>query len=360
MKWNQSAGCLAVLLRFRRQPGVASRCRPGCCCKPWRPRSSPIIAFEIDPSGHIAVHGVTDGRVVRRVVVINAMVAVAIQQIADVKITTSCTVIARYPGVFIAIANIMQDGIVIAAVQPNSAGIPLIPFGIAEGDVVTDQVIVGTTGQVNAVFAVVLGDVPADGGIGGATQIDALTDGTRGRAAGEADVVVRERDVVRAEYVNPFASCTGDGEAIHHDVAFAGDAEAIIVGRGPSDRNIRRSRIGDGGPGRAGIWHGHRFSVRASHHMHGFASHDDTGGFADGAEGSGGVCPQTGIATGTIRLVHIVGGIGTGKGDILAIRNAGIVPGISPHMVERSRGRPADRAGESAGRVKRTIHALVV
>ena len=127
----------------------------------------------------------------------------------------------------------MQDRIVVAPVEPNSAGIPLPPFGIAERDVVADQVIVGTVGQQNTVRAVVIGGVPADRGIGGAVDVDARTGGARGRAAGVADMVVRERDVIRAEHVDAIIRRAGDREAIHHDVAFARHAEGTACSLPP-------------------------------------------------------------------------------------------------------------------------------
>ena len=68
----------------------------------------------------------------------------------------------------------MQERIVMGRVESYSSCIPLILLGIGEQDVVADQVIVGTIYKSNTVIAVVIGGVPADGGIGGASQVDAL------------------------------------------------------------------------------------------------------------------------------------------------------------------------------------------
>lgn len=121
----------------------------------------------------------------------------------------------------------MQDRIGIARVESNSAGIPLILLGIGKRYVVVDQVIVGAIGKVNTMVAVVIGRVPADRGIGAATEVDALTGGARNWAAGVTDMVVRYGDVIRAGNVNAIVSCTGNREAINGDVTFAGDAEGI-------------------------------------------------------------------------------------------------------------------------------------
>ena len=123
----------------------------------------------------------------------------------------------------------MQERIVMGRVESYSGCIPLILFGIGEQDVVADQVIVGTIYKSNTVKAVVIGGVPTDGGIGGASQVDALTGGAGHRAAGVADMVVRDGDVVRAGYVNATVSCTGNSEAINGDITFAGDAEGTAT-----------------------------------------------------------------------------------------------------------------------------------
>ena len=116
----------------------------------------------------------------------------------------------------------MQDGIVgsPAPVEPDSAGIPQIFLSIGERNVVADQVIVGSIGQVNTVLAVVIGDVPVDRGIGGAIDVDARPGGARHRTAGVADMVVRDGDVVRAKNVNPIIRRAGYGETIDGDITF--------------------------------------------------------------------------------------------------------------------------------------------
>src|SRR6266508_4473043 len=147
------------------------------------------------------------------------MVAIPIGEIADEKIAT-WTCVVGYPGVFISIGNIIQDRIAVARVESNSACISLPLLGIGERDVVADQVIVGTIDKLNTVRAVVIGGIPADRGSGGAVDVDARTGGTRHRAAGVADMVVRDGDVVRAEHVNATVSCTGISEAINGDITF--------------------------------------------------------------------------------------------------------------------------------------------
>ena len=92
------------------------------------------------------MYGVADDCVVRRGIEIKTMVAVPVGDISDDKIATR-TCVDIHPGVFIAIGNIMQDRIVVARVESNSACIPLPLLGIGESKVVADQVIVGTICQ---------------------------------------------------------------------------------------------------------------------------------------------------------------------------------------------------------------------
>ena len=66
-----------------------------------------------------------------------------------------------------------------------------------------------------------IGCIPADRGIGCAVYVDARAScGGIDRAARVADMVVRDRDVVRAEHVNATVSCTGNREAINGDITF--------------------------------------------------------------------------------------------------------------------------------------------
>ena len=113
----------------------------------------------------------------------------------------------------------MQDRIAIAGIKSNSIGIALPLLSVAEREVVADQVIVGPIGKVNAMRAVVIRSVSIDGGIGGAVDVNTRTSGTRHRAAGGADMVVRDRDVVRAEHINPIVHRARDGETIDNNVA---------------------------------------------------------------------------------------------------------------------------------------------
>ena len=114
----------------------------------------------------------------------------------------------------------MQERIVVAPVESDSGRIALPLFGIGEGDVVADQVIVGTIGKQNTMVTVVIGCIAADGGIGCAVDVDAHPVGARHRAAGVADMVVRDGDVVRTEHENATVSRTGNREAINGDITF--------------------------------------------------------------------------------------------------------------------------------------------
>ena len=75
-----------------------------------------------------------------------------------------------------------------------------------------------------------IGCISADRGIGRAVDIDTYTGGARHRAAGVADMVVREGDVVRAEHVNPIIHGAGYGETVDNDVAFARHSEGATGG----------------------------------------------------------------------------------------------------------------------------------
>jgi len=127
-------------------------------------RSGPVITFNINPGGVVAFRGVADQDLTRCIVIVDTMVPVPIEEITYLKISTGTRVV-RDPGVFIGIGDIVQDGIVDrpAAIEANSTGIPLVLLGVGERNIVTDQVIVGTTSQVDTMVAVVMGDVPADG-----------------------------------------------------------------------------------------------------------------------------------------------------------------------------------------------------
>ena len=124
----------------------------------------------------------------------------------------------------------MQDRIVVARVESDPVRIPLPLFGIGEREVVADQVIVGTIGKQNTMVTVVIGGIPADRGIGGAVDVNAHPVGARHRAAGVADMVVREGDVVRTEHVNAIVHRAGYGEAVDHDVALARHPEGTTGG----------------------------------------------------------------------------------------------------------------------------------
>ena len=115
----------------------------------------------------------------------------------------------------------MQDRIVIAGIKSNSIGIALPLFGIAEREVVADQVIVGTIGKVNTVQSVVIGGVSIDCGIGGAVEVDTGAGRSRHRAAGIADMVVREGDIIRTGNVNAIIGSAGYSKTVDYDVAFA-------------------------------------------------------------------------------------------------------------------------------------------
>src|SRR5258705_10977248 len=124
----------------------------------------------------------------------------------------------------------MQERIVVAPVESDAVRIPLPLFGIGEGDVVADQVIVGTIGKQNTMVTVVIGCIATDRGIGGAVDVDAHAVGARHRAAGVADMVVRDGDVVGAEHVNPIVHGAGYRETVDNDVAFARHPEGATGG----------------------------------------------------------------------------------------------------------------------------------
>ena len=124
----------------------------------------------------------------------------------------------------------MQDRIVVARAEINAVRTALILLGIAEREVVADQVVVGAIGKQNTVRTVVIGGIPADRGIGGAVDVDTRPGGARYRLARVADMVVREGDVVRAEHVNTVVHRAGNGETVDHNVALARHPEGAAGG----------------------------------------------------------------------------------------------------------------------------------
>ena len=78
---------------------------------------------------------------------------------------------------------------------------------------------------------IVIGGIAGNAGIGGTVDVDARTDGVAvgRRLARVTDMIVRQGDVIRARNGNPVTRCIADYEAVHHDVAFVGDGEAIAI-----------------------------------------------------------------------------------------------------------------------------------
>ena len=215
------------------------------------------------------------------------MVAVPVGQVADDGIAAGTYI---YPGVFIAIGNVMQDRIAAARAETNSACTPHVLLCVGESEVVADQVNIGAIGQQNTVRAVVIGGISADSGIGGAVDVDTSTGAARYRTARETDMVVRDRDVVRAKNINTIVWGAGDCETVDHDVTLARDAEGTAAGcrAVTSHADAWRSGVGDGQANRAGIRSVDCLGVGASQHLHSVARHCQTGGFADGTERCGG------------------------------------------------------------------------
>ena len=172
-----------------------------------------------------------------------------------------------------------------ARVESDPVGVTLPLFGIAEDEVVADQVIVGTIGKQNSMVTVVIGGVSTDRGIGGAVDVDAHPVEARYRTASIADLVVREGDVVRAEHVNAVVHRVCYGEAVDNDVAFARHPEGTTSGGTiASDSNTGSRRVSDRQARTSGFGDADRFGIATSQHTHDVTSDSCTGAFADGAE----------------------------------------------------------------------------
>jgi phosphosulfolactate phosphohydrolase-like enzyme len=79
------------------------------------------IFFQVDPNGHIAMHRVTDERVVWGAIVVNAVVAIAVGEIIDHYVMAG-TRVKIQPRIFIGIHNVANDRIVVAVLQKVDPG----------------------------------------------------------------------------------------------------------------------------------------------------------------------------------------------------------------------------------------------
>ena len=202
---------------------------------------------------------------------INAMVAVTITEVSEHEVVVSA-IVELQPGILIAIGGVVNDRIVgcVWACYLNARRISLILLGIREGHIVADRHIGTTSCQPNAILTIVIRGIASDQRVGCAGEVNALSGGARGRAAGVADMVVLDGDVVRTVNVNPIIHRVGDREAVHHDVAFAGHPKGTTGCCTVSSHcHTRRRRVCDGVSYAAGIRPVHSFGVGTSQYPHG-------------------------------------------------------------------------------------------
>ncbi len=140
-------------------------------------RAGGRLALEVDAHRAIAMHGIAYHGVIGRVVVVDAVIAVAVGQVADYNVvlraeTGGIVFIDVDPRVLVGMDHVVDDGIVVAAIQLNPGRVGHHHRSIGVGQVVADRV-VPTADHADADAGVVIGDVVVDQRVGGVLQIDA-------------------------------------------------------------------------------------------------------------------------------------------------------------------------------------------
>ena len=143
------------------------------------PEPGDAVALEVDPDRDVALDGVADDDLVRRRVVVNPVVAVAVGQVAHHEVVVRARVEVE-PGVLVGVRGVVDDRVVVAREDIDPRGIAHVAGGVGERDVVADRVVVGAVGQPDAVRAVVIGRVAADRGVRRAVDVDARPGRARG------------------------------------------------------------------------------------------------------------------------------------------------------------------------------------
>ena len=223
--------------------------------------------------------GVADHGVVRRVIVVDAVVAVAIGEVANQHVVGGHDPCGLVPidvdtTVLVTVGNVVDHRVIAGAIELDPRGIAHHNRCIGEGDIFADQVVIAAIDDADADAGIVIGDVVGDGGIVGVVQHNALNvQGRVGWITGVMHAVVRDGDVIRVQHVDALTACLGNGEASDDDVAPTAEQEgAVVFGFGidlTGDGHTRITLEGDGLALNTVALHRHCFWIRARQNPHG-------------------------------------------------------------------------------------------
>ena len=230
-------------------------------------RRRPGRPLDVDPGGRVPVDGVRHDHLVRRVEVVDAVVAVAVADVVHDH-AAAAAVVELDPGVLVRVADVAGDRVAGAPDVDPRRGTRVLPR-VGERDVAADHVVGRAVGEEDSGVRVVVRRVSQHERVARVAEVDPLLrvpvhrlarvggvaapDGDRARVRG-VDAVVRglahRRPVDRhvggsIGDVDPLVPGAGDRRAAHGDGRGAIDLDPTARGTGHrdvADDDVRRGR----------------------------------------------------------------------------------------------------------------------